>query len=81
MKLRTFLKGCLAGAALFAVPRFVSGQQTTDYGQQTMEYGEGAVDSCPFVVDNLSNSCEKSIEKVKAFVMGSLVTCGLIGVI
>ena len=52
MKRRTFLKGGLAGAALFAVPRFVSGQQTTDYGQQTMEYGEGSVDGCPLSADS-----------------------------
>lgn len=44
MKRRTFLKGGLAGAALFAVPRFVSGQQTTDNGQQSMEYGQGTTD-------------------------------------
>ncbi|MBR0544302.1 MAG: hypothetical protein IIW98_07655, partial [Bacteroidaceae bacterium] len=52
MKRRTFLKGGLAGAALFAVPRFVSGQQTTDNGQQSMEYGEGAVDGCPLSADS-----------------------------
>ncbi|MBQ2293657.1 MAG: hypothetical protein II245_08300, partial [Bacteroidaceae bacterium] len=64
MKRRTFLKGGLAGAALFAVPRFAYGLQTTDnrqqsmeYGQETTdnglwttEYGEGSVDSCPLSV-------------------------------
>ena len=50
MKRRAFLKSSLAGAAMIAVPGFVSGQQTTDNRLQTMEYGEGSVDSCPLSV-------------------------------
>ena len=64
MKRRTFLKGGLAGAALFAVPRVAYGQQTTDNGQQSVEYGQGTTDYRLWTTEygeGSADSCQLSV--------------------